>query len=342
MVTSRRSRLADHGLSIALVLGLLLPLGVGLAVSAVVLARSPLESSAPPEPVVAQVGRADRVSSQPVVVAWVPAEPVEVRSQSSGTVTDVTILPDVPIASGQAVLAVDGLPVVAYVSAAPLYRDIGGEMAGEDVRTAQRLLVDLGYLQDADGVAGASTVHAITRFNADRGRGDGGVLAVGSMLWVPEGAGAPQEVAVRVGDSVGPQVTVYLTSSSADQVTVAASAVEADRILSVGEAEVPLPAGTTSVTDQEHVAVLREALAGEPSRQGLLTAQAATEVGTVPASAVVVEPDGTACYLTSAQGAAVHIEPESGLFGVVDVDPSLIGTPVLVNPRQIGVDPGCG
>lgn len=342
MVTARRSHLADRGLSLALVLGLVLPLGVGLAVSVAALARSPLQASTPPEPVVAQVGRADRVSTQSVAVTWVPAEPVEVTSRSSGTVTEVTIQPDVPIVSGQAVLAVDGQPVVAYVSAAPLYRDIGGGLAGEDVWTAQRLLVDLGYLQQADGVAGASTVHAITRFNTDRGRGDGGILAVGSLLWVPEGTRAPQEVTVAVGDVLEPQVTVYLTSSSDDQVSVATSAVEVDRLLSVGETEVPLPAGATSVTDAAHVDLLRDALAGEASTQGLLSDVTATEVGTVPASAVVVEPDGTVCYLTSAHGGVVHIEPEDGLFGVVDVDPSLIGTPVLVNPRQAEVDLGCG
>lgn len=179
-----------------------LTVGGGLAVTAVL--RSPLESDTRPEPVVATVGLAERLDSRATSITLVPADTFPVRSQTSGTVTGVSIVPGSPITDGSVVMAVDGLDVRAYVAAAPLYRDLATGMSGDDVVTAQRFLVARGLLATADGTVGAATVRAIRTFNTGGGRQDTDTLSVGSLLWVPEGSEPPQAVTVRVGDAIDP------------------------------------------------------------------------------------------------------------------------------------------
>lgn len=337
MVTGRTGAPA-----LVLALGLAVPLVVGGGFAVVALTRSPMESNAVPEPVVATVGRAERLEAQATTVTWVPADTFAVRSQSAGTITALSIVAGTALADGDVAMVVDGAPVVAYAAPAPLHRDIASGMTGDDVATAQQFLVAHGYLHSVDEVVGPAVSRAIAAFNADHGRGSSTTLSVGSLLWVPGGSGAPQSVTVRVGDTVAPQDELYTTSTIADQVAVSAAAADVERTLTVAGARISLAPGVTAITDPNDVATVRREMAGEPTVSATLATSVAREVGTVPASAVIVDVEGSACYFTGVDGEAVRIEAETGSFGLVDVAPDLIGTPVLTDPRQAGMDLSCG
>lgn len=279
------TRGATFGTGLAMA-ALVTPLLVGTVLAAWALAQSPLESAAPVQPLIGVVEAAERHGRAPDSV---DTQPYPVVSQSTGTVTAVSLLPGEPIAVGATPFAVDGLLVTAYVSPAPLFRDITSGVVGEDVATAQGLLTHLGYLKKSEEGAGPATVAAIASFNKDHGLGDRNEsLAIGSLLWVPEGSAAPQTVTVRVGQLVAPQSELYVTTDTPPEPT-------------------------------------------EPER-----------VGTVPASAILVGDDGGACFFRDATGSGVPIDASHGSFGMVDVDPELIGTPVLINPRVTRKDLSCG
>jgi peptidoglycan hydrolase-like protein with peptidoglycan-binding domain len=328
--------------AVVAVVALAVPLLVGAVLAVWALAASPLRSATVEEPLIAVVETASRRDQEFTSVTLVPAEPYAVVSQSAGVVTALSIVPGRPVGSGVTAFAVEGRPVVAYVSPSPLYRDISAGLQGDDVRTAQQLLVGLGYLDAVDGRASSPTISAIRAFNAAHGYGKrNDVLAVGSLLWIPEGSAAPQSVTVRVGRSVVPQTELYTTTSGRDRVQVGAPAAPTDRVLTVGAATATLKAGQTDVTDLAAVEEIRAALGEGQTASAVLESMTPRTVGTVPASAVVVDTDGSACFFTDVRGPGVSISADEGSFGLVDVAADLIGTPVLVNPRSTREDLAC-
>lgn len=320
----------------AAVIALGLPLALGLVLAVWALAVSPLQSATGPQPLVGAVESAERRDAESTSVALVPAQSFPVLTQSSGTVTMLSIVPDEMVTTGATALVVDGRPVVAYVSASPLFRDIGAGMEGDDVKTAQQLLADLGYLGAVDGKAGSSTVAAIRAFNTANGLlGQSDFLAVGSLLWIPEGSMAPLSVSARVGQHVAPQTELYTTTSGADRIEVNTKGAEGDRLLKVNSVVVTLPAGQTVLTDAEDVAAIKATLGDQTKSAATLESVTPRTVGTVPTSAVVAEPGGAVCFFTDVHGPGMRIDAAAGSFGLVDVGAELIGSPVLINPRSV-------
>lgn len=322
--------------------GLAAPVVLAGGVAIAALVRSPMESDTASGPVITTVQRAERPESETTTVTWAPSEVYPVLSRSAGTITALGITSGEPLADGDVAMSVDGAPVLAFVAPAPLYRDIGQGMTGEDVDAVQRFLVDRGYLGGAEVPAARSTARAIAAFNADHGRGDTEVLRVGTLLWVPEGSGDPLDVSVRVGDVVEPGTELYRTADGPDRLAIDTTPLAEERVLSVAGVEVALAPDAVAVLDAHDVAAVRAVMGGEDSVGATLSRLAAGEVGTIPSAAVVVDADGRACYFTGLDGHAVQIEADSGSFGLVDVDPGLIGSPVLVGPRRAGVGDACG
>lgn len=327
--------------AVVLAAGLLGPLAAAGGLAAAALARSPLDADAQPAHVVAVVERAERFDPESSPVTWVAAESVPVRSHTAGTVTAVHLVEGGGLVDGDVVLEVDGLPVLAFVAPAPLYRDVVEGLSGQDVLSVQQFLRARGFRVTADGTAGPSTARAIAAFNSRHGRSGSETLEVSSVLWVPETVGPPVGIVVRVGDVIEPQTEVFVASDGQDRVEVTAREADVERTLAVGDVEVRLEAGSTTVTDQHDVNQLRAAMAGEPTAGGVLTRVEPRVVGTIPASAVVVDRTGTACFFTGPGGDAVPIEVTESGFGLVDVDEQLIGSPVLVDPRGAGARSTC-
>ncbi len=322
---------------------LALPLIAGGALSLFALAKSPLDSASGARPLIGAVGSAERDDRVNATVKVVTAESFAVTTQSAGVITALGIAPGAALVDGQAALEVNGLPVTAYVAPAPLYRDIARGLEGKDVATAQRLLRTLGYLATVDGKAGPLTAKAITRFNKDHGRSaNGEVLWLDSLLWVPADSGPPVKVSVRVGTTLSPGNELYTTSVGYDTLSVDAKAADTDRVLTVGQMSVTLPAGATSVTDSADIAVIGAVLNDVTSRSAFLALSTPRVVGTIPASALVTDPTGATCFFSDAEGPGTTVVATDGSFGTVDVDPGLVGTSVLVNPRDVREDLACG
>jgi len=329
---------------VGVVLLLIVPLAVGASLAVWALSVSPLQSDAPVAPLIAQVQTAARSNSGTTSVTVVPAGERIVKSQASGLVTQIDFTIGDSIGQGEIAMWVEGLPIFAYVAATPLHRDISNGMTGQDVSTAQQLLSDMGYLTGVDGVVGPNTVAAIRAFNSDAGRGStNSVLSLSSLLWIPVGSGEPRTVEVEVGDEITRHTPLYTAVVGSPSITIDTEGSSVNRIVTVGTATVPLGAGQTSITDPEDVAALLDQIGGETSAVATVADAEPAEVGTVPASSVIADAAGGVCYFTGpdGKGEPVSIAAAAGASGVVDVDPSLIGTPVLVNPRETRSDLSC-
>lgn len=326
--------------AVALVLAAPLVIGGGLALLA--LARSPLQSDVPAAPLVGQVQPVARPASETVTATWVaPVERV-VAAQSEGTVTGLAIEPGRPIAAGDVVVRVDGLPVIAFAAPAPLYRDVVEGMEGDDVRSVQAVLVDRGLLDRVDGLAGPATADAIERWNASYGLPHGRTFARSSVIWIPEGATVPVDVSIEVGDLLQPPTPIYRAVLDPERVDVDIEGDPARRTVSLADATVPLPPGQSAISDPEDVAAIRVVMADQDTAAVVVTTAGSHEVGGVPASAVLTDDAGNACVLTDLDGGSVRIDPLGGSLGMVEVDARLIGTPLVINPREAGVGETCG
>lgn len=330
--------------AVALAALLAVPLVTGVVLAVWALSVSPLDSAADTAASIGSVEAAERADSGSTTVEYVSGDSFPVATQSAGVITELDIVPGVPIESGSTVMRVDGLPVTAYVSATPLHRDIEPGMEGEDVAAAQGLLAHLGYLgSGADGTAGPVTEAAIRSFNADRGDGtDNVVLSRGSLLWVPDDAGAPEAVSVRTGVQLEPGAEVYVTTAGEAHVSVSVEASDRHRVLTVGEVNVDLAPGETTIADPDIVAVIAGYLGGEASMPATIALADPRRVGTLPAAALVTDAGGSVCFFSGVQGAGTVVEVSDGSFGMVDVEADLVGTPVLLNPRDVREDLTCG
>lgn len=341
MPTSNRS---SAGLATAFLLAT--PLAAGLALAVWGLADSPLDSGAPAEAVIASVESAQRRDNSTVTATFTDAESFGVKTQSSGTVTSLALATAREPMQGTVAMEVDGKPVTAYVAAAPLYRDIAREMEGSDVVTAQRLLVDLGYLDGVDGVdgkAGYATERAIKAFNKDHGYGDANAtLAASSLLWIPDSSDAPAALSVRVGDMLSPGLELYTTSTGTASYILNLEPTKADRVVTLNDLTIELPAGMTQITDAEAVAALKERLVHATNPTVAVSLAEPRTVGTIPASAIISDADGTVCFFPGMGGDPIQVDLGSGSTGLVDVDPELIGQSVIVNPREVMDAPTCG
>ncbi len=338
---SRRGTSGGSGLTAALLLSI--PLAIGTITAVWGLARSPLEAARPPEPVIAAVGSAQRADATRTTAIYRPAETFAVTTQSMGTITDLSIAVSVPVENASIAMKVDGKPVYAYVASAPLYQDISRGSTGEDVATAQQLLHDLGYLDTVDGRAGYATERAIIEFNKGQGYGDNNpVLAASSLLWVPQGSGAPATVAVRVGKNLTPGVDLYTTTTGAAWFDLGIEASQQDRMVTADDVTVALDPGTGRIIDPDSVAKLAALLGGSTTLPVSIVLAEPRTVGTIPASAIVTDADGTMCFFSGPNGAAIRVDGQAGSSGLVDVDADRIGEPVLVNPRDVKVALTCG
>lgn len=73
------------------------------------------------------------------------------------------------LAPGDLLAEVSGVPVIAAPTNTPLYRDFAVGISGEDVRALQRMIADLGYPVDVDGICDADTMNAVAYWYAQFG-----------------------------------------------------------------------------------------------------------------------------------------------------------------------------
>ena len=57
---------------------------------------------------------------------------------------------------------------------------------------------------------------------------------------------------------------------------------------------------------------------------------------------VFTDERGRVCVFPSVDGPPLEVEPRGGTLGTVDLDVSLVGQEVLLNPREVREDLTCG
>jgi peptidoglycan hydrolase-like protein with peptidoglycan-binding domain len=337
------------GLAIAVAIALIAPLAAGIVLVLTKSNESPLESAAAVEPLVGSVERAERYNEASVAIAVKYATALAPATQASGTLTALKLAPGTDVKTGTVVGSVNNQKLVAYASKAPLFQDIYRGLKGTDVKTAQQLLTDLGfYIGAIDGDAGPATEKSIKAFNAAHGWGkDNGTLALASLVWVGQ---APvtvsvSEVSVTLGSSVSPGTELFKTTAALAAITVTETPslpTEGAVTLTVNGVTVPYEVGSGAVTEPDAVAQVAATMGTTTEGVGTVALVEPLVVGTVPSSAVFSDETGGTCIFPDVTGAAIAVTPTGGTLGTVDLDESLVGQAVLINPRDVREDLTCG
>jgi len=335
------------GFSLVVALTLVAPLVAGGLAIFVASARSPLESAATAAPLIGQVESAQRFQEVQVAIAVEEAPSWSPTSTAQGTVTTVGIGAGSQVATGTVIATINDASIVAYTGTAPLFRDITRGQSGRDVATAQDLLTELGFpAGTTDGKAGPTLEAAIFAFNNAYGYGTKNpVLSLASLTWVGTKPVTVSTTPLQVGQVVDVGDTLFTTNTGLAAITVTEpSAVPqgTDLVLTVGQTTVPYVGGIGRVTDADAVAAIAAYLGSSADGVGTLRLAQPRMVATVPASAVVSDATGAICMFPDATAAPLAVTPLGGTLGTVDLDASLVGTAVLLNPREVRTDLTCG
>jgi len=338
--------LRNAGVSVAVALGIVVPLGLAAAVALVVAERSPLDSAAAAAPLVGTIESAQRTNQVNVGIGVEFADAVSPSTQAGGTVTALGIGAGSDVATGTRLMDVNGQGVVAYVAGSPLYRDVARALEGPDVATAQVLLTELGFdTGPADGKAGAATEKAIKAFNLAYGYGkDNAVLSLASLVWIGTTPATVSEMSVHLGDQVSPGTALFKTGAALAAITVTeapGTLTDGEWSLTVGGVTAPYVPGSARVTDPDAVIAMAATLGTATEGVGTLQLATPLTVASVPSSAVVTDATGATCIFASADTSPTAVEPLGGSLGTVDLDLALVGDSVLLNPREVREDLTC-
>lgn len=108
-------------------------------------------------------------------------------NRASGVVTAVSVRDGDRARQGTVLYRVDERPVVIGQGTVPMYRDIGADDRGRDVRQLQKLLASVGvYSHDVDGVARWNTIRAIREWQKQLGVPQTGIVRVDDVIVVPK------------------------------------------------------------------------------------------------------------------------------------------------------------
>ncbi len=341
------SKARSGGLAIAVALALIAPLAAGITLVIARSGESPLESASEVEPLVGAVERAERYQEATVAITVKFATALSPATNASGTLTALALAPGKDVNTGTVAGSVNNAKLVAYSSKSPLFQDIYRGLKGADVKTAQQLLTDLGFYSGAiDGDAGPATEKSIKAFNAKYGWGkDNGTLGLASLVWVGQAPVTVAEVSVTLGQQVSPGTELFTTTAGLASIAVTETPnlpSGGDTTLTANGVTVPYVVGSGAVTEPDAVAEIAATMGTTTEGVGTVALVEPQVVGTVPSSAVFADETGGTCIFPDVTGAPVAVTPTGGTLGTVDLDESLVGQPVLINPRDVREDLTCG
>jgi membrane fusion protein, multidrug efflux system len=201
---SRRSRRGRRRLFWTLVTVVLIS-AIGVTVVVTVRGRPPRTapvSNTPPE--TAEVIRTTLVETEEVdgVLGYGSSQPV--INRLAGTVTSIAAV-GAAVERGQALYAVDSLPVVLFYGEQPAYRSLAPDAVGEDVHQLEQNLRDLGYTGfTVDSRYTASTAAAVRQWQDDLDLPETGTVDLGRVAFL---AGPVRVAAVelRPGEVAAPE-----------------------------------------------------------------------------------------------------------------------------------------
>ncbi|WP_285115013.1 peptidoglycan-binding protein [Leifsonia sp. fls2-241-R2A-40a] len=183
MRKSRIGRAKSIGLlSVALATAAL----VGGAVVALIPERLPASVEPPARPKTLPIVLQPYDDPRTVSFSVQPGAEASLFSPAAGLVSSFECVPGAMLRSGEAIIHVEGSPLVAFSTSEPLWRDFVAGDTGADVLAAQRELERLGYALHADGRYGAATAAALAKFMKSAGIVNPDPAKVrASVVWLP-------------------------------------------------------------------------------------------------------------------------------------------------------------
>lgn len=331
---------------------------IAIAVTALPLSRMIEHTSLEPAgPVSSTAGSRETDLRRAVIVSISRDLPDDVKSTVSGLVTAVYAAPGDVLGNGDAFIEVNGSTVLSYRGSRPLWRDLAEGDSGEDVRNLGEFLVELGLMDpsSADDAFGPATRRAVIALQKKIGAEPDGVMRTAYLSFMP-GDAPVLEVLVRVGDAIDSQVVTATLSSPVSGVAIRGQdGVNVSELrdqpleLSLGEKQISLTSldvgpdqfdaladvfASAAPLDEEN-STLRE------YDGAMIKLQTPLSVGTVPASSVFVDSDGTACiFAGSASGDSWEAvdalsDTQSVEAGVTYIKPEYATSIILSNPANV-------
>ena len=224
-------------------------------------------------------------------------------SPVSGTVTSTACTKGATVTSGSAPIAVDAVPQLALNTATPPYRRLTSGTRGPDARALNDALRALGYVApDSDWFVWDSIVayNALAdSVGARRITKEGGwAIDPSFFIWLPASAVTVADCRAAVGRQITQGADLFVTSAmpvkatfpnaqtaqsaqsgQSSQSTQSSAAIAGDRIISINKQDIPVPAGTTELTDQTAMAAITS------SAEYRLAAMGGGTSGSTPAGA---------------------------------------------------------
>jgi peptidoglycan hydrolase-like protein with peptidoglycan-binding domain len=182
--------------------------------------------------------------AQPVSAVLNLSSIQEVDSATEGIVTAVNCAPDQKLSSGKAVFSADGVPVIAFATSVPMWRDIVGGDHGDDVVAVQKELNRLGYSVAVNGIYNFATRLAMADLLHKAGATlpYSGGLARSALVWIPDPTVAVAGCAISVGQQITGGMTVASLPATLESITISnrpSHPVAGDRVLDFGQFVVP-------------------------------------------------------------------------------------------------------
>jgi peptidoglycan hydrolase-like protein with peptidoglycan-binding domain len=298
-----------------------------------------------------------------VIARLAPAR--EIRSQASGLVTELSVSAG-PIATGQKLIEVNGVPVLAFRGSSPLYRDLQSGATGDDVEALGHFLVSQSVLSEADVSTrfGAAMRAAVRAFQKTLGSTPDGVFRVSYVAFVPDSVDEVDPPTLAVGDSVNPGDPILLGGRTplalsfdvvSDGVSLASLA-DAPLVLRFGNDEIAIPSinpnddlsalfASMRLAASSGIAESQTAEDGESiSFSGGVLALAEGEArGVLPATAIYIAASGTQCvYVVEDSTVTVFklevVEPAVGDLGSAFVDVALADSTVVRDALSVAAE----
>jgi len=296
-------------------------------------------------PVVTEVF--DDLRQVPFESVWGPESTIVVAD--TGRITRAECEIGEPIESGSSPLSVDDRPSVALATTAPLWRDLGPGMQGDDVLSVQAELDRLGFAVQQTGTYDAATAAAVQELfhAAGEDRLDGS-LPMSRVVWLPDAHTVSAQCPPIVGlESAAGTDAVELARTDSPLVALRATGAGLDgaaygaREVRLGDLTAPVD-DTGRVTDPEFLSVVNEIgafnlEAGFSTIELDLSLTDPRTVTVVPASAVFGLTGNTGCIM--ADGVPQQVEVVASRLGRTMLDlgpgsatPSVVQLPTADQP----------
>lgn len=283
-----------------------------------------------------------------------------VVSVTGGTVTAVNTSAGSTLATGDRVVEINAVPILAKVGGLPFYRDLGSGARGADVRELNAVLTALGFgsLPDSDRFTSA-TASAVKSLQASMGLPVDGLFRSSYFAYVATGGAEVREVEVSVGQVVSSGETLVATNRRirsvslrpaddsksfaqfADSPTVLIAGAETLRLSSLHVTDDDLDLLRNFLATGLDTGVLTTSDETDGTVSGLLVALTDPQtIGAVPAQALYSSPSGQSCLFSKHKG-SYEVHPvasdqfRSQEVGIAYVDAQYVGMQVVLNPSQL-------